>query len=285
MSIIATSSASNVDLDHIDWTISKSRTSPVDFLSNNPPSAYSAARFYQGRFQFKCLHISRVIESLKLLSMEPLDTCMHNLELLLDYTVQKAIEQLQGDDFAITFLTTKNGDDWLYAVLCQSFIQPDMKPCNVVAYGHPRINPNAKYSQWIKDRSYIEQIRPPDTTEMILFHENQFYEGLVTNFFAIIIDADNVPCVITAPFDKVLVGIMASVVVKVCEIHNIRFRFQHPANPISWNGCFLTNVYRSVQPIKKLSIYQQSHLVFDFQESKTLSDLKIWVSQYIQNHS
>ena len=42
--------------------------------------------------------------------------------------------------------------------------------------------------------------------EMLLADKTKVYEGLVSNFFCILCDEQNVPYVVTAPLDQVLVG-------------------------------------------------------------------------------
>lgn len=77
---------------------------------------------------------------------------------------------------------------------------------------------------------------------MILEQDGEIYEGLVTNFFAVVEEPDGSLCVLTAPNDCVLEGTIGAFVETVCSNLKINFRFERPKAPFHhWIGCFLTS--------------------------------------------
>jgi branched-subunit amino acid aminotransferase/4-amino-4-deoxychorismate lyase len=89
--------------------------------------------------------------------------------------------------------------------------------CMVEVLGDPRASPKVKDSGWVKYRQrYIEQ-KSPQTDEVLLSRhvgdENRIYEGLSSNFFAVL--KNNV--VVTAPDDLVLVGTIRTLAIKACQ--------------------------------------------------------------------
>jgi branched-subunit amino acid aminotransferase/4-amino-4-deoxychorismate lyase len=116
----------------------------------------------------------------------------------------------------------------------------------------------------IRQRQYIEKVKPIGIDEMILIKDSNLYEGLVTNFFAVVEDEDGALAVITAPFDFVLPGIIAQAIVDMLSKSCIHFRFEFPdLKRHKWKGAFLTNANRWIQPVHSIATLQQEFHTFD----------------------
>jgi hypothetical protein len=103
----------------------------------------------------------------------------------------------------------------------------------------------------------------PGFNEIILSdsHTHNFYEGLSSNFFAVVYNPDKKePLVITAPLHYVLEGTILKIVKMVCERDKIDFQFWFPnANDADqWEGAFITSklfrFYRSTSVITDINL-------------------------------
>jgi branched-subunit amino acid aminotransferase/4-amino-4-deoxychorismate lyase len=148
-----------------------------------------------------------------------------------------------------------------------TFVPLVLDPCDVCLFGNPRTNPTIKNTSWMEERQYIEHKRPPGTTEMLLHRDGYIYEGLVTNFFAVM---DGY--VMTAPFCDVLPGTVAEAVISLCAKQGIKIIFDFPKLSLDWKGAFLTNANRWIHPIK--SIRDQDGMLWEFHDFEFILELQ-----------
>ncbi|KAJ3387835.1 hypothetical protein HDU80_000095 [Chytriomyces hyalinus] len=126
------------------------------------------------------------------------------------------------------------------------------KPCTVLIHGAPRPTPSVKDSKWVFDRKLIASKLRDGVNDLILtdLHGN-LYEGMTSNFFAVIALEDGTPAVITAPKQFVLGGTILDTVANVCEELGIPFRYEFPQRKDvrAWKGAFITSSFRLILPI------------------------------------
>ncbi|CAG8482945.1 6519_t:CDS:2 [Ambispora leptoticha] len=108
-----------------------------------------------------------------------------------------------------------------------------------------------KDSQWVRDRTVIEESLPLGYREALLFDSQtqNIYEGLSSNFFVVLPNPDEQQrsMLITAPLEHVLEGTTLKIIVKICERDKIDFRHEFPniRDIQKWQGAL-------VQPIELL---------------------------------
>ncbi|PVV03742.1 hypothetical protein BB560_001766 [Smittium megazygosporum] len=145
-----------------------------------------------------------------------------------------------------------------------------------------RDNPTAKYSQWVEDRKPLEEMISPPINEVVLYSHTSFActEGISSNFFVVerkIPDEDNLSHdlnstseeenlsdlidtyrVVTSPTEKVLIGTIMQVVLKVCKEDGIEVSYREPSisdlQTDRWEGVFITSTSRLVLPIVAVNI-------------------------------
>eukprot|EP00124_Ichthyophonus_hoferi_P001924 Ihof_evm9s115 gene=Ihof_evmTU9s115 len=84
-------------------------------------------------------------------------------------------------------------------------------PVKVQVYGSPRTNPNAKDSQWVRDRQALENLKPADVNEILLVNANGgITEGMSSNFFVIM------GGYVITPDEGILKGTVRDVTLLVC---------------------------------------------------------------------
>jgi branched-subunit amino acid aminotransferase/4-amino-4-deoxychorismate lyase len=231
-------------------------TSPPkkELLLEHRNRPYTAFHTRNGRIPMLGLHLERLLVGCDALGLPWVD---------IRPALKEIMDQARGD---LSIIVIMLEGDAIIAI--DPFAPPAMGPCEVFCYGRPRQNPTIKNTLWIEERQYIESQRPSGVTEMVLYEQGKLYEGLVTNFFALMNGY-----VMTAPFDSVLPGTTAREVVLLCKRQGIPvvFDFPNPTLP-GWKGAFLTNSNRWIHPIK--SIRDKNGFCLTFEESDTIKMLQ-----------
>ncbi|XP_030451071.1 uncharacterized protein LOC115673126 isoform X1 [Syzygium oleosum] len=131
----------------------------------------------------------------------------------------------------------------------------------------------AKYSDWVRLRKPLEQLRPPSVTELLLSDDgDHILEGTITNFF-VVCRKDNGEDngkgmhpgtniyssleVQTAPVsDGVLPGVLRQLVIEVCLSKGIPFREVAPSWSMHelWEEAFITNSLRLLQHVDTILV-------------------------------
>ncbi|OAY38781.1 uncharacterized protein LOC110624398 isoform X2 [Manihot esculenta] len=153
--------------------------------------------------------------------------------------------------------------------------------------GHGRDIAEAKYSDWVRLRKPLENLRPPSVTELLLSNDgDQILEGCLTNFFVVCRKENNetkgkyfhnnesacdveqersdfntaAACpfeVQTAPIsDGVLPGVIRQLVIEVCISKGIPVREVAPlwSRREFWQEAFITNSLRILQHVEKIQV-------------------------------
>lgn len=128
-----------------------------------------------------------------------------------------------------------------------------------VILGPPRQIPVGKDSGWVRQREYLEGMRPIGATEILLCHPTgHLLEGLVTNFYVIIAkkepDANGIVLQTAGIGDGVVWGITRWRVLEACSELGIRVEeaAPDPAMREQWTECFLTNSLRGIEPLSRI---------------------------------
>ncbi|XP_020529855.1 uncharacterized protein LOC18423694 isoform X1 [Amborella trichopoda] len=145
----------------------------------------------------------------------------------------------------------------------------------------------SKHSQWVRTRKYLEKLRPPRVTELLLSNNgDQILEGNVTNFFVVcrkdmrssIHDYKSgsgrwdLYEVQTAPIsDGVLPGILRQLVIEVCFCKGISLLEVAPSwsKRDTWEEAFVTNSLRILQHVESI----QAPCTWDKLHIKSYKDL------------
>jgi len=119
------------------------------------------------------------------------------------------------------------------------------KPITVQFFGSPRKMPQAKLSNWIRERMPLEKMKDESVGEIVLTNEDCIYEGLTTNFFVV-----RNQTVETAN-NGVLEGTMQRVVIEACKNLGIKWQYRHPrlSEAHTWTEAFVTNVVKIITPV------------------------------------
>ncbi|KAK7270584.1 hypothetical protein RIF29_23827 [Crotalaria pallida] len=165
----------------------------------------------------------------------------------------------------------------------------------LAGYGRPLPAAAAKYSLWVRNRSILQNLRPPSVTELLLSNDgHHILEGSITNFFVVSRkkrDSDDGKAmhdfgnkypfeVQTAPIsDGVLPGIIRQLVLEVCRSEGIPIREIAPSwsEREIWEEAFITNSLRLLQHVDSIQVptdWQSAH-------SKTWKDISWTKKQFL----
>jgi branched-subunit amino acid aminotransferase/4-amino-4-deoxychorismate lyase len=169
-----------------------------------------------------------------------------------------------------------------------------------VRYAH-RNNPHIKDSAWVKQAKHLENMMQKDENEIVMVSDdNQFLEGLSSNFFAI----DKSGTVWTAE-KGVLPGTVQQIVINVCEKYCIPLKKTSATLPIAlpfmttsskstldlnWQGCMITSTSRLCLPIDELrfpdeSMKQPAKIVFCKKEYPLAYRIQELVAKEVETES
>ncbi|KAJ3330475.1 hypothetical protein HDU76_005584 [Blyttiomyces sp. JEL0837] len=198
-------------------------------------------------------HVQRLAQSLKSIygvANIPVDVIakLANLEILqsaITSITTEIVREFGKVEKTRPSLTELKDNILQLSIHCDCLVNPPYKSCHVAIHGAPRQNPTAKDTQWIIDRKPIEDAAlRPGIHEVILADQYlNLYEGLTTNFFCIIAEADGKNTIITPSIEHVLRGTMTLEVEQACRDLNIGFRYAFPNVLLhrAWIGAFITS--------------------------------------------
>jgi branched-subunit amino acid aminotransferase/4-amino-4-deoxychorismate lyase len=110
-----------------------------------------------------------------------------------------------------------------------------------------------------RERQTLEKQKSPNANEVLLTdHDGNVYEGMASNFFAII-NENGSPTLVTASLDCVLLGTIMKIVLHVCDERKIPVKWAFPslkdASDGKWEGCFISSKLYSELPLHKMYLY------------------------------
>lgn len=113
-----------------------------------------------------------------------------------------------------------------------------------------------KDSEWVRERSDLEENKPKDVNEIILVDsQGRVYEGMASNFLAVKRVAGE-PVVFCAGLEHVLLGTILRLLIDICQKEGIRIQWEFPdlneAKAGQWEGCFVTSTSRLLLPVETI---------------------------------
>ena len=119
-----------------------------------------------------------------------------------------------------------------------------------------RTNPVVKDSEWVRERSDLEENKPKDVNEIILVDsQGHVYEGMASNFLAVK-RIEGEPVVICAGLEHILLGTILRLLIDICQKEGIRIQWEFPdlkeAKEGRWEGCFVTSTSRLLLPVETI---------------------------------
>ncbi|KAM7275914.1 hypothetical protein ACFE04_017780 [Oxalis oulophora] len=218
-------------------------------------------------------------------------TLTHLVNHSMNHVLPVALNELNRTDveeeLAFTTLVTadfneiENGHVFHVFVHVGSYAVPSFlgNAAKLAVVGRSRDVATAKYSDWVRLRKPLENLRSPSVTELLLSNDgDQILEGCLTNFFVVSRKDYNGDedrdlhhyenkCsfeVQTAPISHgVLPGIIRQLVIEVCSSLGIPLREVAP----SWSGrelweeAFVTNSLRVIQYVETIQVPSSWNLV------------------------
>jgi branched-subunit amino acid aminotransferase/4-amino-4-deoxychorismate lyase len=130
----------------------------------------------------------------------------------------------------------------------------------------------------------------PGFNEVLLSdsHTHNIYEGLSSNFFAVLYNPDKrEPIVVTAPLHYVVEGTILKIVRMICERDNIDLQFWFPnANDVEqWEGAFITSTSRLVLPIELIKFRDGRPFIKLPPQNDTVEHIRHEVEKEIYNRA
>ncbi|KNE71138.1 hypothetical protein AMAG_15805 [Allomyces macrogynus ATCC 38327] len=162
----------------------------------------------------------------------------------------------------ITWLVASDGT---LAVHCTHLKAPGPAPTSgqtkailALGAGH-RGNAAAKDSAWVSGRqALIDAYLTPDVNEVVLVDGSDVYEGLSSNFIAVVEKPDGEVVLQSAPLDAVLTGTILRAVIedeKTKGVARVEFAFPQVAEVgTKWRAAAVTSTSRLVTPIRTVEI-------------------------------
>lgn len=128
-------------------------------------------------------------------------------------------------------------------------------PVTVMVHGAPRHWAHAKHCQWVVDRRALEDIKPPEVSEIILSSaEGELVEGLVSNFYVVTPrnGVEPISCNdpiqdfelhTSGPSQPALLGITQQRILQACADIGLQVKLSAPmmADRYTWQEAFITN--------------------------------------------
>jgi branched-subunit amino acid aminotransferase/4-amino-4-deoxychorismate lyase len=234
----------------------------TEWLATLERGAYTTARTVGGNKVFELsFHLNRIVESL-LLMHETEDRSkeeherLERLKLQLVESMKEGVHGFQsvyGDhgELKITVLVTVANNIPQIRTHVMELGERARYPVKVMVTGHPRDNPEAKDSEWVRERKILENEKPDDYNEVILVGDDgALFEGLSSNFFALMNGS------LYTAGSGVLLGSVREAVLRVAESMNIPVVLEAPLleDIGKWEAAFISSTSRLLLPIDQLFV-------------------------------
>ena len=234
----------------------------TEWLATLERGAYTTARTVGGNKVFELsFHLNRIVESLLLMhETEDRNKEEHQrLERLKCQLVESMKEGVHGfqsvygdhGELKITVLVTVSNNIPQIRTHVMELGERARYPVKVMVTGHPRDNPEAKDSEWVRERKMLENEKPDDYNEVILVGDDgALFEGLSSNFFALMDGS------LYTAGSGVLLGSVREAVLRVAESMNIPVVLEAPSlkDIGKWEAAFISSTSRLLLPIDHLFV-------------------------------
>ncbi|KAG1051786.1 hypothetical protein G6F46_004426 [Rhizopus delemar] len=277
-----------------------------EFILSYPRGAYTGMRtLHRNAIVEFDAHIKRLTQSLSLIHWDHDDTTKVNsaLESFKDTTrLKEKLVPLLAKGLASYYDTQEDRSSEAKVSIMISYCFKDEKPILAAHFSHlgpvlqqrvkvqvsdrSRTNPVVKDSEWVRERSDLEENKPKDVNEIILVDsQGRVYEGMASNFLAVKRVAGE-PVVFCAGLEHVLLGTILRLLIDICQKEGIRIQWEFPdlneAKAGQWEGCFVTSTSRLLLPVETIYCGPDEKIEFE-QVSDTVEYLRKRVLQEIAN--
>jgi hypothetical protein len=166
------------------------------------------------------------------------------------------------------------GEPDIYTHVKRLFRRPH-PPVDVSVTEFWRQNPQAKDSKWVEQRREAEKRVGELINEVLLVGpEGQVFEGLTSNFFAVIVDEETGKVTVKTAGSGCLEGTVRSLVLEMCTKMGIEVVLEAPnlkeLEDGSWMAAFITSTSRLILPIRRIILESK---VYDLSLSETSNSL------------
>jgi len=174
--------------------------------------------------------------------------------------VRKAVSAYQqahpdtGEMKLTTLLAVDDANDHQLYVHVQALGNRPEKPVKIQVMGAPRSNAAAKDSGWVSSRQGLWDAREEDVHEVVLCDDDgKLFEGLSSNFFALVRDEAGAPVLYTAR-EGVLLGTVRDLALKLCPELDIKVVEEPPTmrQVEEAEEIFISSTSRWVLPVGEL---------------------------------
>eukprot|EP01028_Stygiella_incarcerata_P001827 TRINITY_DN133_c0_g1_i1.p1 TRINITY_DN133_c0_g1~~TRINITY_DN133_c0_g1_i1.p1 ORF type:complete len:396 (-),score=85.65 TRINITY_DN133_c0_g1_i1:171-1238(-) len=166
------------------------------------------------------------------------------------------------------------GEPDIYTHVKRLFRRP-YPPVDVSVRKFWRQNPQAKDSKWVEERREAEKVVGELINEVLLVGpEGQVFEGLTSNFFAVLVNEETGKVTVKTAGSGCLEGTVRSLVLEICEKMDIEVILEAPnvkeLEDGLWTAAFITSTSRLILPIRR--VFMDSD-VYDLSLSETSNSL------------
>ena len=151
------------------------------------------------------------------------------------------------------------GSRIVHRQVCFSAGPPPPAPVVVVEGCQGRLLPEAKFSDWARQRRPLESLRAPEDCEVLMAPDGSVLEGCVTNFFVIRGDpagaSDAGPSATLQTSGRgILPGLIRDEILTLCPSLGLSVDMTPPRleEAEAWQEAFVTSCVRIVQPVSSL---------------------------------
>ncbi len=212
---------------------------------------YETIRVDKGTIYFPNEHLGRLLQSAQIIGLE------HRFNIAgINDSISELIQKNKTDTCNIKILLVGGAskDQANLYIMCLNPLFPDRKlyrdGAKLITYEAERPFAHAKSLNMLQSYLAYRQAKENDAYDALLIDRNgHITEGTRTNFFVVIGRT-----LISPPEDKILMGVMRKIVLKVAQENNFKIRqFSiKPTDLENYDSAFLTSTSSKIMPVKSI---------------------------------
>jgi branched-subunit amino acid aminotransferase/4-amino-4-deoxychorismate lyase len=241
-------------------------SSTTAFILESARGAYSGARTFEStRIWLLDLHLARLATSYSAIAQRSIDvTRVRSLVLpsvrlaVRDYLAEANASGIAAHELKVTMLMSVSASSTSPADACPDvrvYVEPQpirKPPIAVEVRRHaPREQPNAKDTEWVRQREELERAKARDVDEVVMYAGDDLAvsEGLSSNFAVIIGGAIHTP-----RKETVLFGTVFQLIERLCAAHSLPLVIDGVSvrDRARWQAAFIASTTRGLLPVDEL---------------------------------
>jgi branched-subunit amino acid aminotransferase/4-amino-4-deoxychorismate lyase len=244
-------------------------SSTTTFILESARGAYSGARTFEStRIWLLDLHLARLATSYSAIAQRSIDvTRVRSLVLpsvrlaVRDYLAEANAAGVAAHELKVTMLMSVSSSSTSPAASADAcpdvrvYVEPQpirKPPIAVEVRQHaPRDQPNAKDTEWVRQREELERAKARDVDEVVMYAGDDLAvsEGLSSNF-AVIIDG----AIHTPRKETVLFGTVFQLIERLCAAHSLPLVIDGVSvrDRARWQAAFIASTTRGLLPVDEL---------------------------------